>query len=186
MEGTGFKYDFSIFKFQPKNSQIRRFWSQIKEFSFSHKTLLLEKFEGFNFKWDTVFKNGPSKICGRQPLKKLKGYGLRKQNVPLKFFKICLPQILLGPFLNTLSQISQWLIQIPAPKYPKVTVFVLSLSIFIFVPNFAYWENSSIVISKLTIIFSNISPKIPKYDIFGEKSIYFFYVKLCVTLILLN
>ena len=24
--------------------------------------------------WDKVFKNGPSKICGRQPLKK--GYGL--------------------------------------------------------------------------------------------------------------
>ena len=43
-----------------------------------------------NAKWDKVFKNGPSKICGRQPLKKLKG---------------CLPQILLGPFLNTLSQI---------------------------------------------------------------------------------
>ena len=38
--------------------------------------------------WDKVFKNGPSKICGRQPL---------------SFFKGCLPQILLGPFLNTLS-----------------------------------------------------------------------------------
>ena len=25
--------------------------------------------------WDKVFKNGPSKICGRQPLKNLKGYG---------------------------------------------------------------------------------------------------------------
>ena len=25
---------------------------------------------------DKVFKNGPSKICGRQPLKNLKGYGL--------------------------------------------------------------------------------------------------------------
>ena len=47
------------------------------------------------YKWDKVFKNGPSKICGRQPLKN-----------PFKFFKGCLPQILLGPFLNTLSQIS--------------------------------------------------------------------------------
>ena len=27
-------------------------------------------------KWDKVFKNGPSKICGRQPLKNLKVYGL--------------------------------------------------------------------------------------------------------------
>ena len=25
--------------------------------------------------WKKVFKNGPSKICGRQPLKNLKGYG---------------------------------------------------------------------------------------------------------------
>ena len=26
--------------------------------------------------WDKVFKNGPSKNCGRQPFKNLKGYGL--------------------------------------------------------------------------------------------------------------
>ena len=26
--------------------------------------------------WDKVFKSGPSKICGKQPLKNLKGYGL--------------------------------------------------------------------------------------------------------------
>ena len=26
--------------------------------------------------WDKVFKSGPSKICGRQPLKTFKGYGL--------------------------------------------------------------------------------------------------------------
>ena len=29
--------------------------------------------------WNKVFKNGPSKIYGRQPLKYLKGYGLLKQ-----------------------------------------------------------------------------------------------------------
>ena len=28
------------------------------------------------FIWDKVFKNEPSKICGRQPFKNLKGYGL--------------------------------------------------------------------------------------------------------------
>ena len=37
-------------------------------------------------KWDKVFKNGPSKICGRQPLKKLKGYGLLKQTISLQIF----------------------------------------------------------------------------------------------------
>ena len=41
------------------------------------------------------------KICGRQPLKKLRGYGLLKLTI---FFKGCLPQILLGPILNTWSQ----------------------------------------------------------------------------------
>ena len=50
-----------------------------------------------------VFKNGPSKICGRQPLKILKGYGLLTQTYPFKFFMGFLPQILLGPFLNALS-----------------------------------------------------------------------------------
>ena len=28
--------------------------------------------------WGKVFKSGPSKICGRQPLKNLRGYGLLK------------------------------------------------------------------------------------------------------------
>ena len=51
--------------------------------------------------YENVFKNGPSKICGRQPFKNLKGYGLRKQN----FFKGRLPQILFGPFLNTLYSV---------------------------------------------------------------------------------
>ena len=26
--------------------------------------------------WDKVFKNGPNKICGRQPLQNFKQYGL--------------------------------------------------------------------------------------------------------------
>ena len=39
---------------------------------------------------DKVFKNGPSKICG-------------KQTISLQFFKGCLPQISLDLFLNTLS-----------------------------------------------------------------------------------
>ena len=52
---------------------------------------------------DKVFKNGLSKICGRQPIKYLKEYGLLKQT--FKFFKGCLPNILLGPFSNTLSNI---------------------------------------------------------------------------------
>ena len=44
-------------------------------------------------KWDKVSKNGPSKIYGRQPL------------YPFKIFKGWLPQIFLGPYMNTLTQI---------------------------------------------------------------------------------
>ena len=31
--------------------------------------------------WANVFKNGPSKICGRQRLKNLKWHGLPKQTI---------------------------------------------------------------------------------------------------------
>ena len=40
-------------------------------------------------------------ICGRQPLKNWNLYDPLKQ-IPFKFFKGYLPQILLGPFLNAL------------------------------------------------------------------------------------
>ena len=33
----------------------------------------------------------------------VKWYGLPKQTISLQFFKGCLPQIVLGPFLNTLT-----------------------------------------------------------------------------------
>ena len=49
-----------------------------------------------------VFKNGTSKICGRQP-KKLRWMVLLSRPYHLIFLKGSLPQILLGPFLNTLS-----------------------------------------------------------------------------------
>ena len=56
--------------------------------------------------WDKVFKNRQSKTCGRQPLKKLMGYDLFKQTISLQIFKGSLLQILLGPFLNTLSRMN--------------------------------------------------------------------------------
>ena len=60
------------------------------------KLLKLQARKGSN-KWNKVFKNGPSKICGRQPLKNLSGYGCLSKQYPFKFFKGCLLQILLGP-----------------------------------------------------------------------------------------
>ena len=42
--------------------------------------------------WTNVFKNGPSKIGKGRPYH-------------FKIFKGCLPQVLLGPFSNTLTQL---------------------------------------------------------------------------------
>ena len=56
---------------------------------------------------DKVFKNGLSKVCGRQPLKIWSNIVLLARPYPFKFFKGYLPQILLGSFLNTLSHIRQ-------------------------------------------------------------------------------
>ena len=50
------------------------------------------RFPKLTTKRDQVFKNEPSKICGRQPLKHLIG---------------CPPQHFLSPLLNTLSQIKE-------------------------------------------------------------------------------
>ena len=61
----------------------------------------------FDLKMGQVFKNGSSKICRRQPLKNFNGYWLLKvDRSPSVFLTGCLPQILLGPVLNKLSQIS--------------------------------------------------------------------------------
>ena len=37
--------------------------------------------------WDKVFNNGPSKICGRQSLKNLKGHDLLKQTISFQIFQ---------------------------------------------------------------------------------------------------
>ena len=59
---------------------------------------IIDILQAYNAMWGKVFKNGPSKICGRQPLKNLKWY---EQTISLKD---CFPQILLDPFLNTIYQ----------------------------------------------------------------------------------
>ena len=48
-----------------------------------------------------AFKNGPREICGRQPLKNFNWYGLPKSYGLIWWY------VLLGPFLNTLSHITQ-------------------------------------------------------------------------------
>ena len=36
--------------------------------------------------WDKAFNNGPNKICGRQPLKHFKIYGVLKQTIFSQIF----------------------------------------------------------------------------------------------------
>ena len=59
----------------------------------------------WNAIWVKVTKNGLSKICGRQPLKIWCNIVCLNRPYHFIFFKgcRCLPQILLGPFLNTLT-----------------------------------------------------------------------------------
>ena len=66
-------------------------------------------------KLDKVCKNGPSKNFGRQPLQKLES----ASSIPYHFnsFKGCLPQILLGPFSNTFSQIAEVVVPGCSTKY---------------------------------------------------------------------
>ena len=44
----------------------------------------INRWRFINYIWNKVFKNGPSRICGRQPLKYLKRYGLLKQRKSMK------------------------------------------------------------------------------------------------------
>ena len=55
-----------------------------------------------------MFKNEPSKIFGLQPLKILNHFKLSKG---------CLPKILLGPFLNTLSHMMVGLVLKKSPLF---------------------------------------------------------------------
>ena len=47
---------------------------------------LAVSFYDFSYIWDKVFKNGPGEICGREPLKNMKSYGLPKQTISLQIF----------------------------------------------------------------------------------------------------
>ena len=105
-----------MFKMSGKNSKPYFSWRSWKFSIFKQKTWFLIKNKSLSKLrdniWDKVFKNGPSKICGRQPIKNLKEYSLVRGLVclsrpyPFKFFKGCLLQILLGPFFNTVPHFS--------------------------------------------------------------------------------
>ena len=73
----------------------------IRKVQFFSNIIIYDNITNMTLIWNKVFKNGTSKICGRQPLT------IWSDMVCLSFqiFKGCLPQILLVPFLNTLWNI---------------------------------------------------------------------------------
>ena len=92
----------------------------------------LKYFSGCEIR-DKVFKNGPRKICGWQPLKIFKEYGLLSRPYSFKAFKGCLPQILLGPFLNTFSHMFLSFVDFPSQNIQH--------------RNFSYSDNTETLIS---------------------------------------
>ena len=87
-------------------------------------------------RWNKVFKNGPSKTCGRQPLKNLKWYGLYH----FKFYKGRFRQILLGPFLNTLSQIKSR--SFSAGNKINEILIIIKFKSFFFFESQSYWTST--------------------------------------------
>ena len=68
-------------------------------------------------KWVKAFKNGPSKFVEGSLQKICSDMVCLAKAYLFKFFKDCLPQILLGPFLNTLTQIFHREQNEDIPKY---------------------------------------------------------------------
>ena len=103
--------------------------------------------------WTKVFKIGPSKNCGRQPF---------HFKFHFKYFKGCLPQILLGPFLNTLTHIfHQKKVLKEYEKYflfTEKSLFVLEIFKFLYfpLPSFSHVGHYWIY----TITWLKINPKV--------------------------
>ena len=75
---------------------------EIRYFSFPFATFFFMVWKAvLKYIWDKVFKSGLSKFRGKKN-------SLIKRTIFLQFFKGCLPQILLGPFLNALSYLTNW------------------------------------------------------------------------------
>ena len=54
-ESADFKYEHTVFKFEPKNIQIMLFWSHIQAFLSFHEILQLSKIDRIDFKYNNAF-----------------------------------------------------------------------------------------------------------------------------------
>ena len=69
-----------------KRIDFRDLWSVTRKFELSPFSLQVHFLKKFRLRWGKVFKNGPSKICGRQALQTF-NYGLLRQTISLQIFK---------------------------------------------------------------------------------------------------
>ena len=65
----------STVMFESKFEHVHLFWRLLFSFKIMKNAGWI-RISTYQDTWDKVFKGGPSKICGRQTLKSLKGYGL--------------------------------------------------------------------------------------------------------------
>ena len=135
-------------------------------------------------KWDKVFKNGPSKICGGQVLKNLKWYGLLGRPYDYKSFKGCLPQIWRDPFLNNLSQMIFQLWYACNHDWYKAINHVISNKIFLSVFNFCFFITFLVVVFLFYFLFylvllMYLLPLSSKYNIRKKCDISKFMKELC-------
>ena len=95
---------FFLFYFDLINEQVQPNSFCNTHWWFFCRIMLLYSFDFICKQMCQGIQEWPKKICGRQPLKNLKWYGLPSRPYHFKFFKGCLLRILLRPFLNTFTQ----------------------------------------------------------------------------------
>ena len=128
-------------KFQPKNTQIRHFWSQIQTFSFFPEILQFDKFKGADFKYDNRF------------LKFL------PQNTQISHFWSHMQAFLL---FHKISQIDKSegadfkydnSILKFQPKNTQIRHLWFQIQVFSFFTKFCSWINLMVLISNMKIVF---------------------------------
>ena len=159
--GAYMKYDNCLLKFQPKNTQLRHFRSQIQVFLLFRKILQLDKFEGANFKYDnSILKFLSQKYPNKDFLNK---------NIQIRHFCSQLQAVLFFReirdwtdsrvlisnltivFLNILPKNTQ--IKHFQSKIPKQGIFDPKFRHFYFLTKFCSQTNLKVLVSNIKITF---------------------------------
>ena len=106
--------------------------------------------------WVKVFMNGPSKICGRQPLKNLQWYGLQADHITANFWKAVFHKFYLVLFLNTLTHLSLLFPIIVPPEYSVHSRKHISSN-----TRITFWEMFQFSCSKFKTFLFNMTSCVP-------------------------